>query len=189
MPWDCNFSTTSIKDCEMAMQKKYLGDSYDLMKRFWCKALCPIAPLYAHPRFVPNEIRIQYTSVTTIPIFETTSAKAFGLLLDPHTGIPLPSEAVEKVTASHAPLSFLVQNIRTLASKYTICFDQSFHRKHQLTKEDQRAKKREFLRERGIVSFYYVSHAPFLFAARDTKIIDAIRDRLLTLGIPRSRLE
>jgi len=30
-----------------------LGDSYDLVKRFWAEALGPGGTLYAHPRFVP----------------------------------------------------------------------------------------------------------------------------------------
>src|SRR6266478_6504291 len=33
------------------VHEKYLGDSYDLVKRFWCESLGPVAPLYAHPRF------------------------------------------------------------------------------------------------------------------------------------------
>ncbi len=32
------------------MKEKYLGDSYDLVKRFFCDILRPIAPLYAHQK-------------------------------------------------------------------------------------------------------------------------------------------
>ena len=45
-----------------------------------------------------------------------------------------------------------------------ICFDQSFDRNRGVSKEKQREVKRAFLRERGILSFYYVSHAPFPFS-------------------------
>ena len=39
------------------MDEQWLGDSYDLVKRFWKKSLEPVAPLYSHPRFVPSTIR------------------------------------------------------------------------------------------------------------------------------------
>ncbi len=49
----------------------YLGDSYDLVKRFWSESLRSVGPLYAYSRFVPADIRVQYTAVTSIPILDT----------------------------------------------------------------------------------------------------------------------
>jgi hypothetical protein len=89
----------------------YLGDSYDLVKRFWAESLRQVAPLHAHPRFVPLGIRAHYTSVTSIPVLDTNELPdgLFGVLLDPHTGIPQPSESSTEATASHAPLLFIMQ--------------------------------------------------------------------------------
>jgi len=101
------------------MHEKYLGDSYDLVKRFWRENLKRVAPLYAHPRFVPVEIRARYTSLTSIPIFESRPRGQFGILLDPHTGIPLPGEAFH-ATASHAPLQFLVRESRVAAELHDL---------------------------------------------------------------------
>jgi hypothetical protein len=70
-----------------------------------------------------------------------------------------------------------------------VCYDQSYHRKHELDKKGQRAEKMRFLHKEGLVSFYYTSHAPFLFVAREPGVVESIRDRLLALGIPAGRLE
>jgi hypothetical protein len=86
-------------------------------------------------------------------------------------------------------LSFMVQTDDELHPQYMVCFDQSHHRHHELSREQQRAKKMQFLQSHGIASFYYVSHAPFLFMARKAEVLQVIRDRLTSLGIPTTRLE
>jgi len=63
------------------MREDYLGDSYDLVKRVWCQTLRDIAPLYAHPRFVPQELQTKYTAVTGIPILQSAHESSFGILL------------------------------------------------------------------------------------------------------------
>jgi hypothetical protein len=167
----------------------YLGDSYDIVKRFWSESLYPVAPLFAHPRFVPAGIRTRYTAVTSIPILNTDKLpdSPFGLLLDPHTGIPLPSESPTQVSASHASLPFIVQVNEQLRPTYMICFDQSYHRRHDLKRREQLEKKREFLEGAGISSFYYDSHAPFLFMAGTAENLTAVRSRLVSLGVPPER--
>jgi hypothetical protein len=171
------------------MREIYLGDSYDLVKRFWHESLKSIAPLYAHPRFVTSAIRTQYTAVTSIPILDSLPVGQFGILFDPHTGIPLPTESLGLTNAAHASLPFMVQTDDELHPQYMICFDQSYHRRHELSREQQRARKRQFLQAQGIASFYYVSHAPFLFMAREAEVLQVVRDRLIFLGIPTSELE
>lgn len=170
------------------MLEKYLGDSYDIIKRFWHEALAPIAPLYAHPKFIPAELRTRFTTLTLIPMLDS-HPKTFGLLIDPHTGIPLPKEDEIRATVSYASLPFIVETERELSPLYMVCFDQSYHRKHELDKKGQRAEKMRFLQKQGLSSFYYVSHAPFLFVAREPVVLKSIRDRLLALGIPAIRLE
>jgi hypothetical protein len=171
------------------MREIYLGDSYDLVKRFWCETLKPIAPMYSYPQFVPAGIRSRYTAVTSIPILGSRPDGQFGLLFDPHTGIPLPTESRCATTASHASLSFMVQMDDEFHPEYMICFDQSYHREHKLNREQQRTSKRQFLQAHGIESFYYVSHAPFLFMARKVEVFKGMRDRLISRGIPATKLE
>ena len=171
------------------MKGIYLGDSYDIVKRFWAESLRPLAPRYSHPRFVPAGIRARYTAVTSIPVLDTDDlpGEPFGLLLDPHTGIPLPAESPAEATASHAPLPFIVQVNERLRPAYMICFDQSYHRHHELSRTEQLEKKREFLRGHGMSSFYYDSHAPFLFTAGKAETLFAVRRRLVSLGVPEER--
>lgn len=173
------------------MHDKYLGDSYDLVKRFWSVNLHAIAPLHAHPKFVPEEIRGQFTIVTKIPILDLKSVPKgrFGILLDPDTGIPLPKSSGKHTAPSHAPLAFMVQVMEELHPQYMICFDQSFHRQREPTKKEQMQTKMEFLSEHGFASFYYVSHAPFLFTTKTTANLGEIRTRLMSLGIPANLLE
>jgi hypothetical protein len=163
----------------------YLGDSYDLVKRFWSKSLEPIGPLYAHPKFVPSAIYAKYTAVTSVPILGTRPEGHCGILLDPDTGVPLPSSSSHSATRSHASLQFIVDLTRELHPDYMICFDQSYHRKHALNRDEQKEAKRTFLSDQGIVSFYYVSHAPFLFMASEKKILRSVLGRLISLGIPK----
>jgi hypothetical protein len=167
----------------------YLGDSYDLVKRFWAESLQPLARLYAHPRFVPTAIRTRYTAVTAIPVLDPDKppVRPFGLLLDPHTGIPLPAESPAEASASHAPLEFIVGVNAALHPEYMICFDQSYHRWHELTRPEQLERKREFLQAGGISSFYYDSHAPFLFMAERAESLAGVKERLVSLGVPQER--
>lgn len=171
------------------MLDKYLGDSYDLVKRYWADSLRDIAPLFAHPRFVPAELRARYSKLTTIKTLEPGTERPLGILLDPDTGIPLPSDPMSAASASHAPLPFIIGVQEELHPEYMICFDQSVHRSPTLRKDEQRRLKMAWLMDHGLASFYYVSHAPFLFMAPQISMLQSIRDRLITLGIPESRFE
>lgn len=170
------------------MKRSYLGDSYDIVKRFWSESLRSLGPLYAHPRFVCPELQVPYTAMTSIPILHPNPQKPFGILLDPHTGIPLP-EKPDRATPSYASLGFLIHVNTQFHPDYMICFEQSHHRRHTLGRKDQRELKRKFLSDSGILSFYYVSHAPFLFMAASPETIAAIRYRLASLGLPSNRFE
>jgi hypothetical protein len=132
------------------------------------------------------EARYRYTTLTKIPLLDPDSLpdNPFAIFLDPHTGIPLPSESLKGSTVFQASLLFIVEINKEYRPSYMICFDQSYHRHHQLTTERQREAKRNFLREQGISFFYYISHAPFLFMAEKDATLVAIKRRLITLGIP-----
>lgn len=170
------------------MREEYLGDSYDLVKHFWAASLMPIAPLYAYPRLIPVRLAERYSIITKIPVFDPTVTGQFGILFDPNTGIYLPHEELDRITASHISLPLLIRVFNELRPAYAICFDQAFHRTHDLGRQGQMQMKVDFLRGRGIFSFYYLSHAPFLFMAASEEMVGCIRDRLICLGIPGRRL-
>ena len=138
---------------------------------FGAKASDLLRPLYAHPRFVPSPIRSQYTAVTKIPILDARPEGAFGLLLDPHTGVPVADGLSSSASVGHAPLSFIFELNQKLRPEYLICFDQSYHRKHSLSKKGQMEAKLTFLHEKGMHAFYYVSHASFLFIAQKKPVL------------------
>jgi hypothetical protein len=173
------------------MKPQFLGDSYDIVKRFWAERLVGIAPLFAHPKFVPRNIRKEYEKIVTIPVLDSRAVlrEPFGLFLDPDTGIPLPTTSAQMANRSHAPVSFIAYEFDQLKPKYLICFDQSHDRRCGLTKKQQRHSKIAALKKLEIASFYYVSHASFLFAARGDADLKSIRRQLTEVGIPESRLQ
>lgn len=170
------------------MREKYLGDSFDLVKRFWADSLSVIAPLMAHDRFIPKDLRARYSLLISMPIYDPASPPAarFGLLLDPHTGIPVPEHKMIEATIEHAPLAFIVRELRRLRPAYMVCFDQGNDWRHELDAEAQRESKRAYLSTQGIPSFYYRSHAPFLFLANTEPELRTVRERLIAVGIPES---
>ena len=173
------------------MQDKFLGDSYDIVKRFLRDSLKSVAPLYAHPTFVPKEIRTKYKKLTKLPIFdeENPPNEDYGLFFDPDTGIPLPNAIGQKTSREHASLNFIIEISKELSPKYMICFDQSHHRVADLAKDKQRADKMAKLEEAGIHCFYYVSHACFLFMSKEQQTVDELRQQLIAQGIPPTRIE
>jgi len=70
-----------------------------------------------------------------------------------------------------------------------ITFDQSDYRNSRRSKEEQRRIKMRHILEEGFPSFYYVSHAPFLFAAANAETLEELRKVLTSAGIPQGRLQ
>ena len=122
------------------MHERYLGDSFDIVKRFWRQLLSPIAPVFAHPRFILAALQGAFTRLTEIPIWDEgdKTGKDYALLLDPHTGIPLPDAAMNELRISHAPITFIAGLFNDASLQFIICFDQTADRQHDLCIADQR---------------------------------------------------
>jgi hypothetical protein len=71
---------TSSPIFKIKMNRDYLGDSYDAVKRLWQQVLAGAAPLYAEPRFVPPELRDDFTRLTGIPILPERPPLIFSIL-------------------------------------------------------------------------------------------------------------
>ena len=171
------------------MKRDYLGDSYDAVKRLWAQVLTEWAPLHAEPRFVPHDIRDEFTRLTGIPMLSDHVSGAYGILNDPDTGIRLPGEDNQSETRTHVTLVTIRDQLTRRAPRVVITFDQSDYRHSELKRDKQRLAKMRYLADAGLYAFYYVSHAPFLFAFPDADGRQQLRDRLLTFGIPDDRLE
>jgi hypothetical protein len=169
------------------MNRQYLGDSYDAVKRLWREALARYAPLHAEPRFIPEELRTDYTKATLIPILGIPPDTPYSILNDPDTGIVQPGTLSCRKT--HIRLEVIVEQLGRPLVQAVITFDQSIHRSKSLNREGQLKAKMRRLTEAGVCSFYYDSHAPFLFASGTVSERDQVVQRLIGIGIPRERLD
>lgn len=170
------------------MKREFLGDSYDALKRLWHEALSGWAPLFAEPRFVPEELRDDFTLVTRIPMLNIERPSVYSIFNDPDTGIRLPDRENQKEGVTHINLDTIANQLSNSGVRCVLTFDQSHHRENGFTPSDQRKAKVQWLRGRGFFAFYYVSHAPFLFAFPKEAYMKTIRQRLIFLGIPEQRI-
>ena len=164
------------------MNPKWFGDSYDIVKKFFVDTLKDIGyKAYVDPMFTGSwdgkeQQFIKFIGAKLIDDFEIIDHKS-ALLIDPDTGIG------EKATSKHVT----IYSIRRKLEKYEIVFsfDQSFS--YGRSSEEQMQEKLSALTELGGVGFYYDSHARFLFAFSNLIALNAIKDRLLQIGLPSTR--
>lgn len=171
-----------------AMRRKYLGDSYDAVKRMWQDLLADWAPLYAEPRFIPEDLQAEFIRLTRIPMLLGKPPEAFSILNDPDTGIRLPGEENQSEGHTHIAIGTIAKQLRN-GAQCVITFDQSDYRNHGMKRDEQRRAKMNSLAANGLHSFYFVSHASFLFAVPDASAFHRTRAILIDAGIPETRLE
>lgn len=163
------------------MNTKYLGDSYDLVKRFFTRELTSLGyRVVADPMFTgtwtEEEKSRFFTLVQASP--EVNHAGRTALFLDPDTGV---HERQSQQHVSYARIADETQKFQLVLS-----FDQSFSRKEAPAAVIQR--KIEAMRALGCSAIYYDSHARFLFASRSDAVILELRDHLISVGLPSFRL-
>jgi len=171
------------------MKRDFLGDSYDAVKRLWRDLLQHWAPLHADPRFIPGDLREDFTLLTGIPMLTDNRPDVFSILNDPDTGIRLPGERNQSESRSHISISFIVRQLAESGARCVITFDQSDYRHSRMDRKEQRQAKMRSLAGNGFHSFYYVSHAPFLFAASNSQALREVRQILIAAGMPTKCLE
>jgi hypothetical protein len=165
------------------MNREFLGDSYDLVKRFFCHELTLLGYfVVVDPMLTGNWNGAEHEFYRLIGLEpkaeERSSSMRTALFLDPDTGIN------ERGGRQHVPFDRLEQE----ASKYELvfAFDQSFSR--QAKPETVMREKLAALRARNCYAMYYNSHARFLFVASERDPLDELRVHLVSLGLPASRL-
>lgn len=166
------------------MNRKYLGDSYDLVKRFFCSILTALGyEVVIDPMFTGEwgngEQEAFYlligASPATTPI---PNSRRTALLIDLDTGIR------ERGGRQHVSFDRIATEVNIHALVFV--FDQSFS-----YQEDRHAIMREKLTamtNRGCHCFYYDSHARFLFASLEVDALNVLLSRLREIGMPGSRL-
>jgi len=174
---------------ETLMKREFLGDSYDAVKRLWQQVLTGFAPLYAESQFLPHDLREDFTHLTGIPLLTTGHPRVYSILNDPDTGIRLPRERNQAEGRTHISIATIIKQIREQGPRCVITFDQSDYRRTDLKRPEQRRAKIATLSESDVPAFYYVSHAPFLFAFPDNTALVEVRDRLVRTGIPEDLLQ
>lgn len=159
------------------------------MKRLWQEVLAEWAPVHAEPRFIPEDIRGEFTAFTRIPLLTEHRPTFYAILNDPDTGIRLPNRANQSEGRHHIALSTIRQQLRNAAVGCVITFDQSNHREAGLRPKSQRNAKLQWLQRESLSAFYYVSHAPFLFGFSKPARMDMVLSLIRTAGVPDSRIE
>jgi hypothetical protein len=93
------------------------------------------------------------------------------------------------VALSHTSIAAILDQLQLHRPSCIITFDQSHYRHIDLKHDEQRLAKMRSLSDGGAFSFYYVSHAPFLFAFSTIALLQEIRELLLRIGIPETRFQ
>jgi hypothetical protein len=165
------------------LRPEFLGDSYDIVKRFFCETLRSLGyTVYIDPLFTGDWSGQERTFYQFLGAEPYTGVKprpqATALFLDPDTGVN------EKGGSSHVSYDRLIKE----AKKHSIVFvfDQAFSRAGKA--ESKLQAKLNKVAQFGCAALYYTSHAQFLFVSREQQYLDQLRNELLARGLPTTRL-
>jgi hypothetical protein len=163
------------------MKPHYLGDSYDIVKRYFCEALRLLGySVYADLLPTGNwngAEQLLYRFIGARPHTEAPEAPS-ALFLDPDTGV------ARKAGSKH--VSFERVAVECASYEIVFAFDQSCSRGSAA--RPQIDSKLRALAELSCVGMYYDSHARFLFASRNSAPLERFAHLLIAQGLPGSRL-
>jgi len=165
------------------MNPEWFGDSYDIVKRFFCEALRSqgyatyIEPL---PTGSWNGTEEQFYRLLGVEHVRChlPDQRPSALFIDPDIGI------AERASKNHTTLSRIVQEL--LKHQIVWVFDQSFSR--SADPHEQMLAKLIQLRSMGGYGCYYDSHAKFLFVGHSQQEVGAVAENFFSYGLPRSRM-
>lgn len=165
------------------MNPKFVGDSYDLVKRFFATELASLNyAVSIEPMFTGDwgDSKSGFHRLIGMASDRKPSGvkQRRALFFDPDTGVN------ESGGKRHVSFARLVDAADTY--DLVVSFDQAFSRRDEPSRA-MRAKLAH-LQRLGCCAMYYDSHARFLFASRDAGCVDRWRDHLVSLGLPKRRL-
>jgi hypothetical protein len=174
---------------------QFLGDSFDIIKGFWEELLRGWAGLYACSRFYPDkDLQEKFTRLTGIEMLPPDNPQIpYSLFNDPDKGITLKdeNELISKLDQrKHISISTIIKKLKN-GARCVITFDQSYNRNYSKyrNREYQLKEKMKHLKKKSnIYSFYYYSHAPFLFAFQNEKDMVKVKNKLVNKGIPEDKI-
>jgi hypothetical protein len=165
------------------MNPAYLGDSYDIVKRFFIEQLRAVGyTVFIDPMFTGDwqEHEAGFLKLLGVQIAKHSGGTRdhVALFLDPDTGV--------KKTNSKQHVSFATIKQHTDEYEIVASFDQSFSRQVKAAEVIQ--TKLDELHKLGVHGMYYDSHARFLFASQSANAIEKLSEALIAAGIPKWRL-
>jgi len=164
------------------MNPAFLGDSYDIVKRFFVRELqsmnyaVEIDPMFTGD-WAGREGDFRRLLGVGAPVSPSVRSTRRALFLDPDTGVN------ERGGKQHVALARMALEVQ--AWELVFAFDQSFSRQAQPI--DVMKRKMTLLSEAGARSMYYDSHAKFLFASSRGELLQDLVGHLVQVGVPRLR--
>ena len=164
------------------MNPDFLGDSFDLVKRFFCQELAKLGyAVSVDPMFTGDwkgQEQAFFRLICAQPELSANESKHTALFIDPDTGVR------ENGGKQHVSFDRLLKE----ASSNTLVFsfDQSFSR--QAEPDKVMVRKLATIKAQWRHGMYYNSHARFLFVSSQQVRLRELRDHLVSLGLPSERL-
>lgn len=164
------------------MNPTYCGDSYDVVKRFFCDmARAAGYVVYIEPMFTgvwtPQQRASFLHFLGTDELPPAAPPGPAALLIDPDTGIR------EKPGPAYTTFATIANRCDQFA--LVVVFDQSFSRGGD-TREVM-TDKLTSLRALGVRGVFYDSHARFLICGRGSALVMRFHKALIQAGLPASR--
>ena len=164
------------------MKPSFLGDSYDLVKRFFCFELSALGyNVVVDSMFTGAWKRRKREFYSLIGVAMDVPAPPHSartaLFVDPDTGVK------HKGSTQHVSFDRLAQEATSHALVFS--FDQSFSRRAKPI--EVMKGKLSALKDRSCHAMYYDSHARFLFVSKHEKSLRELRAHLVSLGLPTKR--
>ncbi len=170
------------------MDPNWFGDSYDIVKRSLLQWLSECGTWAVHPMFsnsVCPAFAEEFSSflglslVTTAPVPAQSDRESYfecaiawrstdHLFFDPDTGVSLPGSTTTK---KHLKAEELAKIVNGRRGKLALVYDQSFSYSSVDDKILRIKEKLTLLREHGIYGLVYSSHANFILASSDEKVL------------------
>jgi hypothetical protein len=165
------------------MHPAFLGDSYDIVKRFFCEALRRLDyTVYINPMLTgewsgQENAFFRFLGVTPCVATQPPATPA-ALFFDPDTG----------VNRMGGPRHVSYEQLVKEAQKYEIvfAFDQGFSRSGVAASLLQ--EKLGAVHSLGCAAMYYDSHARFLFVSQQREHLQRLRADLLSHDVASARL-
>ena len=195
------------------MDPKFLGDSYDFVKRILLSVKPRNRDFLAVPMFAKEPEKLgdvldsyaHMLRVDKIPrelclvpddrqqwleeIHSVVKKGRYHLFLDPDTGIRVGDNKGRKPRA-YVGMNEIKALLEDSEDMLLLCYDQSFPRANEKDNQKARSEKLRVLGStRGIRSCYFVSHTCILAASCDEEVLSEWRSGILKLGVPSKRLE